>query len=155
MKLRRATMDDAEAILKWRNDERTRAGSFTQNIISLDTHKKWMESKLMDSNCCLFILTEGDELLGNIRLDMEGESGEVGEISYVINPDHRGKGYGKVILRALEEEVPSWVRVLTGFVKTDNIASQKCFEALGYVKLNAGDVIGYIKLLDKDETRQG
>ncbi len=147
MELRRATMDDAEVILKWRNDERTRAGSFTQDIISLDSHKKWMKSKLEDSNCYLFILAEGDELLGNVRLDLTGENGEVGEISYVINPDHRGKGYGKEILRVLETAVPSCVRALAGFVKTDNVASQRCFEANGYVELSAGDVIGYIKLL--------
>lgn len=147
MELRRATMDDAEVLLKWRNDEKTRAGSFTQNIISLDSHKRWLKSKLDDSNCHLFILTEGNELLGNVRLDVTGENGEVGEISYVINPDHRGKGYGKEILRTLEDVVPSGVKALAGFVKTDNVASQRCFEANGYVELSAGEVIGYIKLL--------
>ena len=147
MELRRATMDDAEAILKWRNDERTRAGSFTQDIISLGSHKKWMKSKLNESKCYLFILTDGDDLLGNVRLDLTGEQGEVGEISYVINPDYRGNGYGKEILRVLEKSVPSGVRALAGFVKTDNVASQRCFEANGYAELSAGDVIGYIKLL--------
>lgn len=147
MELRKATMDDAEAILCWRNDETTRAGSFTQKIITLDTHKNWMKSKLSDEKCRMLMLVDGDELLGNIRLDLEGENSEIAEISYMINPECRGRGYGKDILRMVEKELPATVKVLTGFVKLENVASQKCFESSGYVRLSAGDVIGYIKLL--------
>ncbi len=147
MELRRATMEDAEAILSWRNDETTRAGSFTQNIITLDSHKKWMERKLADKSCYMFMLTEGEELLGNIRLDLADGKGEIAEISYMINPLFRGKGHGKDILRLVEKELPPTVKALTGFVKNENEASMKCFEKNGYVRLSAGDIMGFIKLM--------
>ena len=70
MKLRKAVMDDAELILKWRNDEMTRRNSFSSDVISMDNHVKWLERKFSDNKCLMYILEDDGAAVGHIRLDI-------------------------------------------------------------------------------------
>ncbi len=142
MELRKATIDDALLILSWRNDETTRLNSFQQDIILEEPHIEWMKRKLSDENCLMFMLTDDGDRVGHIRLDIEKDTGE---ISYMISPQFRGRGYGKAILKLVEKERPDSVRALVGSVKAENIASQRCFEALGYEKSLENGVVWYTK----------
>ena len=147
MKLRKAVMDDAELILKWRNDEKTRENSFSSDVIALEDHIKWLSRKLEDPKCHMFMLEDDGESVGNIRLDVLDKD-DVGEISYMIAPDKRGKGYGKKILALVEEEARSkGIKVLTGLVKDENVASRKCFENAGYACASGGTIAAYIKTM--------
>ncbi|WP_029231888.1 GNAT family N-acetyltransferase [Butyrivibrio sp. VCB2006] len=142
MQLRRATMDDALDVLVWRNDETTRQNSFTQDLISQEDHLKWFKRKLEDENCIMYILEDGTSV-GSIRLDV---TDNIGEISYMIAPDKRGKGYGKKILKLVEQTSEAGeIKSLVGFVNESNPASAKCFESNGYVKLIANNIYCYIK----------
>jgi spore coat polysaccharide biosynthesis protein SpsF len=85
-----------------------------------------------------------DAKAGHIRLDYQND---VAEISYMIAPDHRGKGYGKEILRLIEQDAPEGIKVLVGFTLPGNEGSRKCFADNNYRELTAGDVICYIKPL--------
>ncbi len=143
MYLRKATIDDAMDILAWRNDPQTRAASFNKEEIDTDSHLKWFEGKLADENCELFILTDGEKKLGHIRVDINDNTGT---ISYMINPTHRGKGYGTEMIRLLDASVDKRVSVLSALVEKDNAASQKCFERNGYERREEGDTIRYSKL---------
>lgn len=140
--LRRAAMEDAEDLLRWRNDETTRANSFTKDIIDLESHKKWLERKLSDERCYLFVMMDDTEKVGNIRVDVEGD---VGEISYMIAPEKRGRGYGKKIIALVEKEMPADVRTLIGLTLKDNRASGRCFLANGYTASDAEDALCYSK----------
>ncbi len=140
--LRRATMEDAEDILRWRNDESTRANSFTKDVIDLESHKKWLSKKLSDPLCYLFILMDGEEKVGNIRVDVEDDAGE---ISYMIAPKMRGRGYGKKIIALVEQEMPTEVKTLIGLTLKDNKASGRCFLANGYSASDAEDALCYSK----------
>ncbi|WP_158589495.1 GNAT family N-acetyltransferase [Butyrivibrio sp. CB08] len=140
--LRRATMEDAEDLLRWRNDETTRANSFTKDVIDLDSHKKWLSKKLSQSDCHLFVMMDGDEKVGNIRVDVEGD---VGEISYMIAPKKRGRGYGKKIIALVEKEMPAEVKTLIGLTLKDNKVSGRCFLANGYTASDAEDALCYSK----------
>ena len=149
MQLRRATMDDALDVLAWRNDETTRKNSFNQEEISEENHLKWFKRKLDDNSCLMFILEDQDCPVGSIRLDI---TDDIGEISYMIAPDQRGRGLGKEILKLIESrqeldgcETGHRIQSLVGFVNEDNVASAKCFENNGYTKLVAGDIACYIK----------
>lgn len=154
MQLRKAIMDDAGFILDMRNDEKTRENSFNKDIISFDSHVKWFEKKLSDPNCRMLIMVDGEARVGSIRLDITGDNGEFGEISYMIAPDKRGKGYGKAILNLVcdyvsgEEECNS-VKVLAGFVKQENKASIRCFTENGFAELVAGDINCFLKTVRK------
>ncbi len=142
--LREAAMEDALDILKWRNDEKSREGSFSKDTINIPQHLEWYKKKLADPNSHLFILMAEDAKAGHIRLDCQND---VAEISYMIAPDHRGKGYGKEILRLIEQDAPEGIKVLVGFTLPGNEGSRKCFADNNYRELTAGDVICYIKTL--------
>jgi spore coat polysaccharide biosynthesis protein SpsF len=131
-------------ILAWRNDPQTRAASFNKEEIDPESHIKWFRGKLEDENSELFILTDGRYKLGHIRIDI---SGSTGTISYMINPEHRGKGYGNEIIRLLDTVIDQKISVLSAFVEKENTASQKCFEKNGYNRSEDGDAIKYTKLL--------
>jgi len=142
--LRPANLDDAEIILEWRNDMQTRENSFSKDLIDLDTHLKWFERKLSDDNCFLYILMDDSERVGQVRID---RIGDVGEVSYMIAPDRRGRGYGKQIIKLIGEEAGSKVKVLVGLVESFNEASRKCFVADGYSEFVGGEMVCYIKIL--------
>lgn len=127
--LRKAEMSDALMVLDWRNDPVTRENSFSADPISPDTHLKWFERKLSDEDCGLFVLTEGDENIGFIRVDITGKEGE---ISYMIAPGYRGRGYGRMIIKLVEDKVPERVEILKAYTLTGNVISGKCFAANGY-----------------------
>lgn len=143
MLLRKAQMEDALKALEWRNDETTRKNSFNHELITEDDHIKWFEKKLSDTSCMMYILDDEEMPSGSIRVDI---AGDVGEISYMIAPEKRGKGYGALVLGLLEKELKGQkIRTLVGFVNEDNVASAKCFEKNGYIRLNAGGIYCFIK----------
>jgi spore coat polysaccharide biosynthesis protein SpsF len=143
--LKKASMEDAEIVLAWRNDEQTRANSFLQEIIDLESHLEWYRRKLADENCYLYLLMDGDDRVGQVRIDVVDR---IGEISYMIAPEKRGKGYGKSIL-ALSETVENGnAKSYIGFVKKENEASKQCFLRNGYAEFSAGDMNCYVKMLE-------
>ncbi len=135
-------MEDAMDIMRWRNDEQSRANSFSKNIIRIPEHLEWYKKKMADENCHLFILTAGSEKAGYIRIDV---TGDFGEISYIIAPEKRGQGLGKEILALLEKSLPDGVNALIGFTLPQNEGSGKCFEYNGYSKFVAGDIFCFVK----------
>ena len=147
--LRKATIEDAEDILRWRNDPTTRANSFTKDEISLLSHVNWFKRKLEDANSHIFILMDEDQKVGNIRVDV---TDGVGEISYMIAPESRGKGYGKKIIALAEEEMRkgvSEVKTLIAFTLKDNVASGRCFEYNDYNREDTGDSFCYSKSISE------
>ncbi|MBQ8031410.1 MAG: GNAT family N-acetyltransferase [Butyrivibrio sp.] len=140
--LRRATMEDALDILRWRNDETSRANSFTKDVIDLDSHKKWLSKKLSQKDCHMFIMMDGQDKVGNIRVDVTDDAGE---ISYLIAPEKRGRGYGKKIIALIEKEMPDEVKTLMGLTLKTNDASGRCFLASGYTASDAEDALCYSK----------
>ncbi len=148
MELRKANKDDAKQLLEWRNDEATRKNSFSSEVISLDEHLRWLDKRLKDPKCHMFILEDEGNALGNIRLDILDDEGKIGEISYVIAPKFRGKGYGSKVLALVEEKAKEiGVSTLTGLVKAENTASRRCFEKQKYTSVVGGPIVTYIKLL--------
>lgn len=133
--IRRATLDDAEVILEWRNDETTRMNSFSKEKIELDSHIKWFKRKLSEESCALFMLMDEDEAVGHIRIDRVND---IGEISYMIAPQKRGKGYGKMIINRCEGVIPEEINVLMGMVNNENEPSRKCFISNGYAEFSGG-----------------
>ncbi len=145
--LRKATIEDAKDLLSWRNDPTTRENSFTKGEIDLETHMKWLQSKLLnEDHCLMLILMEDDLKLGHVRVDI---TNHIGEVSYMISPVFRGNGYGKKILKFMEKKLPMGVKTLVGFTVKENIASGKCFLANDYTEFAAGGVKCFIKELRK------
>ncbi len=142
--MRRATMEDALDILRWRNDEDSRNSSFNKKVIPLPEHMEWFKKKLADPDCCMQILMAGEEKAGYTRIDCHGD---VGEISTIIAPEMRGKGYGKEIFALTEEGLPEKVKVIVAFALESNEGSRRCMLENGYTELVADKLFCYVKRL--------
>lgn len=130
--LRNASIEDLEITHDWANHPHTRQYAFNQRFISKEEHYEWFSGKISDQNCIYKLLISGDEPIGSIRFDINGNEGL---ISYLIAPYQKGKGLGKKLLElsvlSLEKERTD-VNLIKGLVKKENIASIKIFEKLGF-----------------------
>lgn len=127
MILRKATISDALLLYDWTNDPLVREMSSNSRRVDWADHISWLDRKLRDSNCHLFILMKGFTPMGVIRFDLDhGEQ----LISYSIDSRYRGKGYGKAIIDLGLKEMGH--PQVVAMVKPENIASVKIFTALGF-----------------------
>lgn len=130
--LREATQSDIDILYEWANDPIVRQNSFHSETIPYHVHQEWFAHMMEDENTIQYILMADGEPVGQIRLSIDGNEAEIG---YSISSQHRRKGYGRMILQLIVEEVnqkfPN-VEKLVAKVKPENIASKKLFESEGY-----------------------
>lgn len=132
--LRAATIQDMDLLFEWANDAEVRRNSFSSELIPYEEHVQWYEKLLKSPMHRQYIYVCGDMPVGQARIAIDGNNAE---ISYSIAPQYRGRGYGKRLLKTLPEQVKrdfEYVECMTGYVKTDNLASQKAFLNAGYVE---------------------
>lgn len=96
MKLRLATYEDWEMLLKWRNDPETRFNSITQSEINEEEHKTWLKTIISNPDRELYIFEEDNRPVGTIRSDHR--QGNTYMLSWTIAPAERGRGYGTKML---------------------------------------------------------
>ena len=128
-------------ILPWRNDPLTYLWTRTQRPITLEEHTSWFEnrSSLMDYQPIFSYFYESS-FLGLSRLDKLSEA--LYEVSLIINPVERGKGYGRYILSDICNYFQSLqfkdVK-LSAIVHPENLHSQLLFNSMGFVKLKSDE----------------
>ena len=130
--LREAVQSDIDVLYEWANDSIVRQNSFHSGTIPYDDHQKWFAHMMEDESVVQYILMEDSEPVGQIRLIIDGNEAEIG---YSISSKHRRKGYGRMILQLIAEEVNQKfpdIEKLVAKVKPENIASKKLFESEGY-----------------------
>lgn len=128
LQLRRAGPDDADALLRWRNDPATRAASHSDAVLVPGQHAAWLAAVLADPQRRLWIAeTASGESIGAIRAD-RAEEGYL--LSWMLAPEARGKGFGKALLAAAMAELPDVL--LRAEIKDDNVASWRMAEACGF-----------------------
>jgi len=131
--LRKATINDAKLLFDWTNEEEVRATAVIKKKIEWNEHINWLTNKLQSDKTHLFILNNDmNENIGVVRFDKDSD---IFNISYSIDKNHRGKGFGHLILqlgikRMIENEAHS---KFVASVQTDNIASNKIFMQLGFI----------------------
>ena len=142
--IRPVTEEDSRLLYEWRNEELVRKNFFNQEIIPWENHEQWFKKILASDNEYAFILVDGNDLIGQVRLTVEND---VAEISYSIDKKFRCLGYGGIILQLIENMVAETMPniKLCAQVKGDNIESQYLFEKLGYTK----SIIKYEKIAEK------
>lgn len=130
--LREALQSDVDLLYEWANDPNVRQNSFQSEEIPYETHLEWFDCMMGNKDIAQYILMDGEEPVGQIRLIINGSEAEIG---YSISSHHRRKGYGRMILRLILEEAnlkfPE-VQKLVAKVKPENIVSKKLFESEGY-----------------------
>lgn len=118
IKLRPATLADAQDLLRWKNDPVMRDFSIVSSeIIKEEDHLKWLEKHLKD----ILIITYNNESCGDIRFDRN-------EVAIKLDPKFRGKGIGKkALLKALKDKKDIIAKVVDG-----NVASMRLFQSCGF-----------------------
>lgn len=131
LRLRGISPDDGRLLWEWRNDALVRANSFTQDVISWESHCAWLAAKLASPDSRIWILETDGRPAGQIRYD---RAGDAAELSYLVAEPFRGAGLGAHLLRMSGplgcRELA--VSKLVGIVKSGNVASVRSFERAGF-----------------------
>lgn len=130
--LRPVLDSDIELLWEWANDPVTRQNSFDSAKIPWEEHRDWCRKKLTDADCRLWIASNGGSApVGCVRFDCEESEAT---ISLTVAPSARGKGYGTQIIQQACERLfaESPFRLVHAYIKPNNIASVKVFEAAGF-----------------------
>jgi RimJ/RimL family protein N-acetyltransferase len=131
--LRAAKEDDAERLLRWRNDLTTRSASFNGGEVSRTEHAAWLQRTLADPDRRLLIATEDGEPVGQLRFDRL-ERGSAFEVHIALAPEARGHGLATALLSlAIHTHVSglgaTW---LLARVKPGNEPSRRSFRGAGF-----------------------
>lgn len=130
---RLATAADEGLLLEWANDPATRRNALVPGKIDPATHKQWFERRLNNFEGCRIYIAEtaGGVPAGQIRFE-RFEGGW--EVHYALAPDFRGLGLGRQMLEQALVTFAGEVGdvLVTGRVKSDNRASLRIFESLGF-----------------------
>lgn len=128
MKLRPATLDDAQVLFNWRNDLTTRKQSKHPEEVLWENHILWLTQSLLMSTRKIYMAEQEGALVSVVRSDRD-EEGTI-ELSWTISSSYRGKGLGQsMVIQFVKELHPN--EKLRAIVLKGNIPSEKIAEALG------------------------
>lgn len=127
--IRPATAGDSDEILRWRNDDVTRAMSLNTEPISAEQHSAWFACLLSNERRLAFVGTVSGHAVGWVRFDpLENQDGFL--VSITIAPEARSRGMGSQLLgqalRNLRSRHPKSDVVAN--VKKNNVASRRLFQ---------------------------
>lgn len=127
-------------LLSWRNDPLVYRWTRTNRSITLSEHTAWFEirEKTLDQEP-VFAYLISECFVGIARLDKLIDNNY--EVSLILNPKHRGKGYGKIVLRDICKYFlanMSPESKLMAVVHYQNTVSERLFQGLGFTLLYQG-----------------
>ena len=131
--LRRATMDDAALLHRWRNDPSVRAVSHTTDEIPWEGHVRWLRASLERDDRHVLVAVRRGHPVGTLRLDVAGDCATV---SIAVDPALHGSGLGPAILDAGERWIHDHdprAHRLRAEIRPGNEASVRAFLAAGYL----------------------
>src|SRR5712691_1473229 len=134
---REAGIDDAELLWRWANDAETRRNAFSKSTIPFDEHFAWLERRLRLDATRIWIFSDEDTPVGQVRFDIVGEAAEI-DIS--VAPERRGRGYGKAMLTGAIDRLRAehGARFTPrASVLEANAASLRMFRACGFTEVGA------------------
>ena len=132
MRCRLITLEDSNDVLAWRNDIASRQMSINSDVISAVEHLNWFK-RMLDNDLHIGIVGEiNSEKIGVVFMSVNESTSKV---SINLNPLHRGKRLGGILLKSLILEVQKLLPKLQQFtaeIKNTNTASIKVFAQNGF-----------------------
>lgn len=131
--VRLATAMDEADLLDLANDPAVRGMSFSTSLIALSEHRLWLQRTLSDSSVLLFVATDDNRLVGQVRFNLSGIRATV---SISISQPYRGFGLaGNLLERAVEllRDSHPEITTLVARVKAENQSSRRLFELAGFL----------------------
>lgn len=145
LEVRKAGEHDLSLTFSWASHPEVRKYAFDSRLIPVDEHRSWFFSAIRDVNKCYLIFSIHGKDLGSCRFDIQGPTAK---ISYLLDPNFQGQGYGLPLLQAalayLEKDKPH-VEEISGEVLEENIASIRIFETLGFKMLRTENAWLFLK----------
>jgi len=139
---RSATMDDADMLMRWRNDKLTVAQFRSNRAVSLIEHEKWLRDRLGRGDPTFIALEDNlsgrvaaEDEVGTVHMDPMEHKENGFEVSVTVAPEARGRGLGGKILKMVCDDFPE--ATLYTEIKFDNKASEKSFGAAGFVQIGS------------------
>ena len=129
--IRPATIEDAEMLFEWRNDEETRRASIIMAPLIWEEHVAWLEKSVKGvfPGRSIYIVEASGKPVGVVRSDTRADG--YTEVSYTVAPLWRGKGLGKRMVIQFAREKLSGKRLAARIKKGANPASEAIARALG------------------------
>jgi UDP-2,4-diacetamido-2,4,6-trideoxy-beta-L-altropyranose hydrolase len=140
--LRKVELSDCKRVWSWINDPFVRSVSFSPKPISLERHKEWFYAALIDPDLVYYIAVDKDSIpFGQVRFNIDHK---VGEISVLVDPEHRGRLLGSSLIRCATEQffLETGTVTVKAFIKTGNEISRKAFAKAGYIEQGLSDYKG-------------
>ena len=130
--VRPASHDDAQDLLRWRNDPHTRAMSRHEDFINESDHCSWFAKVLQDPGKVLLIGLIGERSIGSARFDLM-EPG-VWEVNVALAPEARGQRLSCPFLAMALQYLYAKREVTTVLaeIKSCNEPSVRLFTGLGF-----------------------
>lgn len=135
MIFRTTTMDDAEMLMRWRNDPITVASFRSNRAVSLIEHTKWLRDRHKHAEKLTFICEDDGKPVGTVHMDKMEHKDNGYEVSVTVAPEARGRGLGASMLKMICGAYPD--ATLYTEIKFDNPASMKSFAAAGFVQIGS------------------
>jgi len=132
LKLRPATLDDAQLLFDGRNAEAVRRGSLDSSVIDWPQHLDWLTASLRNPQRLLLIAEADHGGVGVVRYDLRGFDAEV---SLYLLEGRIGLGWGRALLARGEAFVTMhWpqLQAITARVLPGNIPSLNLFRDAGF-----------------------
>lgn len=147
LNLRPAREHDCQLLFSWANDPAVRTASFHSAPVSWEGHQKWFGLKLQDPHSVIYIgENRAGETVGQVRFYLEDGRAT---LSVLVAPRFRGTGWGRELvgfsIRTLARG--HFIKYVDAFVKPDNRASIRLFEAAGFLRAGNARVSGQPALL--------
>ncbi|MDR2623048.1 MAG: GNAT family N-acetyltransferase [Methanobrevibacter sp.] len=148
--LRLVNMADCYKVYEISNEREVRDNSFNNKRIDVKEHEAWFENKVVDENTLFLVKEFDDEIIGQIRFDLNEKQSS--HVSISLNKKYRGLGLSNGILEEalnfLKSKVKD-IKTVKGLVKENNVNSIRMFKSLGFelkkkVDLNQEKALEYV-----------
>jgi RimJ/RimL family protein N-acetyltransferase len=113
--------------------------------ISLPT-SVWLDYVTQTPGVYAWIIYDELRPVGEVQVDIiANNSGATGHIALVVKPDLWHQGWCKRILRALlKRSELAALTTIEAYVEPDNVASQRCFRAIGFAEAEISNEDGML-----------
>lgn len=129
-----AKESDAALVFEWRNDPETCAQSFSASKLKWKDHLQWFKDSLSNPQRQIFIVSAAIDStympVAVIRRDLKIEDNSHRyTLSWMVNPQARGKGIGNALLSQFVGKFPA---TYLAEIKNNNLASIKMAKNAGF-----------------------
>ncbi|MBQ7955101.1 MAG: GNAT family N-acetyltransferase [Lachnospiraceae bacterium] len=137
--LRLMTLEDTEDIVRWRNQEEVRSNFIYQELFTVQSHERWVETMVKTGKVVQMVICEEEtgKGIGSVYIrdiDHKHHKGEYG--IFIGEPSGRGRGIGtaaaKLMLQYGFKELSLHKIFLRVFA--DNIQAIRSYEKAGFVQ---------------------